>query len=280
MKISFLLLGLTMIFSLVLSGCSEIDVSSLSDEDLERISEKAVVCNEPYIRIGVECCLDTNGNNICDSDESEATEIQDSTDEIPETIVAEPSNPTCTHACRSDECVGLELYQCSFDESTGCNIQTNLGKIQYKCNVGCTSDADCSEGFACKDFVSCDLIDVPEDLFGNTNSDSDEPEPVEDVNLNPYWATSNIAIIQEGSNLIIKNYLMSTLDIKSMIASGESTTDITNGLFRIKSGNSYIIPDNDLICDTPYTFSIEYTDIATSSEYTFAPSEPFTFSCS
>lgn len=55
---------------LLLSGCSEVDVSNLSDEDLERISDKAVVCNEPYIRVGVECCLDEDQNNICDRDET------------------------------------------------------------------------------------------------------------------------------------------------------------------------------------------------------------------
>jgi len=27
------------------------------------------VCNDPYILVGVECCLDENGNNICDIDE-------------------------------------------------------------------------------------------------------------------------------------------------------------------------------------------------------------------
>ncbi len=30
-----------------------------------------VECNEPYIRVGSDCCLDKNENNICDSDETE-----------------------------------------------------------------------------------------------------------------------------------------------------------------------------------------------------------------
>ena len=30
---------------------------------------KEVVCEKPYIRFGKTCCLDKNGNNICDSDE-------------------------------------------------------------------------------------------------------------------------------------------------------------------------------------------------------------------
>ncbi len=31
-----------------------------------------VVCNDPYIQVGAECCLDKNSNKICDSDEGGA----------------------------------------------------------------------------------------------------------------------------------------------------------------------------------------------------------------
>ena len=61
-----MLIGIFLIF---LTGCNDVDVSKLSDQDLERISEKAVVCNKPYIRVGLECCLDQNSNSICDKDE-------------------------------------------------------------------------------------------------------------------------------------------------------------------------------------------------------------------
>lgn len=30
---------------------------------------KEIVCNKPYMRIGLSCCLDKNNNNICDKDE-------------------------------------------------------------------------------------------------------------------------------------------------------------------------------------------------------------------
>lgn len=52
----------------LLTGCD--NLSQMSDEDLERISDKAVVCSEPYIRLGTTCCLDENKNNICDNDEN------------------------------------------------------------------------------------------------------------------------------------------------------------------------------------------------------------------
>ena len=62
---------------MLIAGCENIDVSKLSDEDLERISEKAVVCNNPYMRIGTECCLDRNGNSICDRDEAKETQLSE-----------------------------------------------------------------------------------------------------------------------------------------------------------------------------------------------------------
>lgn len=57
---------------LILGGCSQVDLSkvNLSDVSEEDIN-KVIVCNEPYIRHALECCLDQNNNKICDLDESE-----------------------------------------------------------------------------------------------------------------------------------------------------------------------------------------------------------------
>jgi hypothetical protein len=65
--ISLLLLILTL---LIFTGCDNVDLDKVSDKDLERISNKTVVCNAPYIRIGTSCCLDNNNNKICDEDEN------------------------------------------------------------------------------------------------------------------------------------------------------------------------------------------------------------------
>lgn len=54
----------------VLSGCEGIDLSQVSDEDLERLTDKAIVCKEPYMRFETGCCLDKDNNSICDRDES------------------------------------------------------------------------------------------------------------------------------------------------------------------------------------------------------------------
>lgn len=51
-------------------GCSNIDLDKLSDDDLQRISENVIVCEDPYIRHGMECCLDSDKNKVCDEDES------------------------------------------------------------------------------------------------------------------------------------------------------------------------------------------------------------------
>jgi len=72
MKKEALFVGL--LFAIVLiSGCESIDISKISDEDLGRIAEKAIVCNEPYIRFETGCCVDTDNNKICDKDERELT---------------------------------------------------------------------------------------------------------------------------------------------------------------------------------------------------------------
>ena len=53
----------------ILVSCSNFDVSQISDEDIDRITDKIIVCNPPYIRYASGCCLDTTGTGICDRDE-------------------------------------------------------------------------------------------------------------------------------------------------------------------------------------------------------------------
>ncbi|MBI2559048.1 hypothetical protein HYW20_07040 [Candidatus Woesearchaeota archaeon] len=69
MKNAWLFGLLLLISAIIMTACESVDVSKLSDQDLQRISEKVVVCNSPYIRFGPSCCLDKNNNTICDNDE-------------------------------------------------------------------------------------------------------------------------------------------------------------------------------------------------------------------
>ena len=68
----------------VFMGCDGIDVSNISDEDMKRIAEQAIVCEKPYIRHGVDCCLDQDENNICDEDEGKEEPNQEKVEEKPQ----------------------------------------------------------------------------------------------------------------------------------------------------------------------------------------------------
>lgn len=66
-------LYIILILIFALTACENIDVSKISDQDLQRIADKAIVCNTPYMRFGQGCCLDQNNNSICDQDEKIAS---------------------------------------------------------------------------------------------------------------------------------------------------------------------------------------------------------------
>jgi hypothetical protein len=83
-------------------GC-ELNVGNISDDDIKRISENAVVCNEPYIRVGLECCLDINNNNICDSDEKEIlSNLKDTSEDDTTTTDTSKDDTTTTDTSKDD----------------------------------------------------------------------------------------------------------------------------------------------------------------------------------
>jgi len=111
---------------LIISACDQIDISKLSDEDLARISEQAIVCNEPYIRYAAECCLDTNDNKICDRDERELTsdekEKEDKVNKetpsgINPPVEEPPAEPTKSQRPKDDKLECLDTYE-KFNEYT------------------------------------------------------------------------------------------------------------------------------------------------------------------
>jgi len=118
--ISTVSLGLFLLLIMFISGCEGIDISQLSDEDLERISEKAIVCNAPYIRYAADCCLDQNDNKICDRDERHLTpEEKDKEDKINiETpsgikppVKEPPAEPTKTKRFKDDKLSCLDTFE-------------------------------------------------------------------------------------------------------------------------------------------------------------------------
>ncbi len=72
---------------ILLVGCEDIDISQLSDEDIERISDKVIVCEEPYMRFASGCCLDANGNKVCDADEPEGSAEELPEEDTPEELI-------------------------------------------------------------------------------------------------------------------------------------------------------------------------------------------------
>jgi len=64
------------IISIFLIGCAEKELSKPTNEDSDKITGMAVVCNKPYIQVGTDCCLDKDDNSICDSDEKEEEPVE------------------------------------------------------------------------------------------------------------------------------------------------------------------------------------------------------------
>ncbi len=75
MKKVYLIVGLML--AAAMSGCIE----ELAKKD----DKKGIVCDPPYMRLGDKCCLDSDGNGICDKDEAADTTRPTTTSARPQT---------------------------------------------------------------------------------------------------------------------------------------------------------------------------------------------------
>lgn len=91
-----ILLFLFLLFVLFIFGCENVDLSKVSDEDLERLSEQAIKCEKPYIRFGTSCCLDQNDNKICDRDEKIIEVVEIPSEEVVVSKCTLPAGIACT----------------------------------------------------------------------------------------------------------------------------------------------------------------------------------------
>jgi len=140
-----ILLVLSLFFIVGCSNFGKIDVSNLSEEDVNKI----IVCNKPYMRFGTGCCLDANDNKICDNDEKGEIKTLEPKQEENTKPEIKPTQPiSCKNECTQDSCDVNIYYQC-VKQADGCYDKINKGKIIGKCNVNCLKDSDCASGQEC-----------------------------------------------------------------------------------------------------------------------------------
>ena len=60
MRSNYVIFGLLILVTIFISGCVQ-----------------EVICNPPYIKVGTTCCLDQNNNSICDTDEQQISQPQE-----------------------------------------------------------------------------------------------------------------------------------------------------------------------------------------------------------
>lgn len=126
---------LARVLSLIKSRLPESITSNTTTTTLEE-------CPIDYIRVGVDCCLDENGNSICDDDEEvTTTSVSVTTTTEPTTTVTTTSTTTTTAyvECHSlDDCGETRTeYRCSGD---------NIMRVVYipSCRNAGTPDAQCT----------------------------------------------------------------------------------------------------------------------------------------
>jgi hypothetical protein len=71
-----LIFFLVIIGIISITGCSEIDVSRVSDENIGKNADNVTVCNPPYMQFDASCCLDQNINSICDTEDADMAQVE------------------------------------------------------------------------------------------------------------------------------------------------------------------------------------------------------------
>ncbi len=105
--------------------CCGTDLSGVLNGGAQEAGEgRAEACESPYMQVGSECCLDYDGNGVCDSDEAAAdetegeTETTDSTEETATTLaeetmtLVEADPTTTTGATATTQRTNGVIYNC------------------------------------------------------------------------------------------------------------------------------------------------------------------------
>ncbi|MFH1055234.1 MAG: hypothetical protein V1744_03970 [Candidatus Altiarchaeota archaeon] len=116
-------------------------------------------CNKPYIPVGQECCLDQNGNNICDKDESENWAKDIKRQITTTTLKNVGNNPQSS------------LVGPPYEDREGHSTEACVNLIKKGHNPTFMWDAVCSVS-ASKDYIQClQRLDYYRSIYGTNLTD-------------------------------------------------------------------------------------------------------------
>ena len=148
--ISFVISVSALFILLILAGCAE-----------QALPQP--VCNAPYILVGTSCCLDTDANSICDSDEPALEPVSDVAlpDVVPDTGIAAgqaAGGEGSGEATPSEEGTSADSTQVNVRGETSTEkIYSGCGdgvcRVSENCNK-CPQDCGCSGSAICQQFVN------------------------------------------------------------------------------------------------------------------------------
>lgn len=129
---------------LLIVGCGNKEKSSEPTGEVV----KDFKCSIPYIQVGSECCLDENGNSICDKDETTTTPIQE------EKSKEDSKDYQPVQALAVESCASTSLYDCPWSYTSKEEVQfklkaTKAGVMVVKKveipNIPCTKEFENTE---------------------------------------------------------------------------------------------------------------------------------------
>ncbi|MFH1510851.1 MAG: hypothetical protein ABIF10_04105 [Candidatus Woesearchaeota archaeon] len=205
----------TIIFLILLSfaiiGCENVDVSKISDQDLARISDNVIVCNQPYIRYASGCCLDKDNNNICDRDERDLTPTEKIEEE-------QTNNPTQEDPIISQEPadVNLHIYRNSED------WQNVYSRALYKVLLNITPFDFKNEN---DNLYYAEKIDINQFIIINTKDTFDA------VSVAPYAAlTKSYVLFADEKSIGSIMQFLNSRNVRSLILYGNLDDEVKQKL--------------------------------------------------
>jgi|GEM_PF-5255150 len=146
--------------------------------------DDGIVCDAPYIRVGGDCCLDANGNRICDEHEKKTTTTAK---EMPTTTVAQTTTTVALAQaeCSSDgDCPADELLViCSGDDVVKLDIK-------YSCADAGKATAHCEGSTVATKLDTCD---ANEECYAGVCVDQDTIDDMESAPTTTVAPTTTLA---------------------------------------------------------------------------------------